>query len=118
MVNYHPSILYEYSKSQNLNLNGALREYVIERSVVFEKIKQEQKQNKLYVMSTGDIKTENLKAFNKENLPKNSSSKTLKDLHSDFMKIREHFYVRYLSGKFDKEYTKAVQRSKKKGLLQ
>ena len=41
IVNAHPSILYSYSKDNDLTLNGTLTRYVAERDVVMAEIQQE-----------------------------------------------------------------------------
>ena len=94
MVNSHPSILYEFSLKHKLKLNGSLEEYVTNRSFVFEKINQEQKQNKVKEMSRSEIKELIIKGSNVDYFWYRDSE-TIYNLHKDFKTIREHLYKLY-----------------------
>lgn len=115
MVNSHPSILFEFSKAENLKMNGSLSLYVNEKTKVFEKIRQEQRENNFPIMSTDEIKIEVLKGINKEKYTKENDSKTLKNLILEFKIIRDHLYYLFKQGKLDEGYKDAVEKSVKRG---
>ena len=100
--NSHPTLLYLYSKTHELELNGALQQYVADRKAVIIKIKKEMEEFATSKKASySEIKTLVLKLLNKTwylNLP--YKSKTLNLLDKDFDLVRNHLWDSFISGKY------------------
>ena len=115
IVNAHPSILYLYSIDNDLVLNGTLKRYVVERSLVMSQIQQELGVN----LST--VKRDVLKLLNKtweDDFTK--KSKTLSKLDNDFQTIRDHLWASYCNGdlqNYEAPVLKSMKRKEKQYIL-
>ena len=101
MVNAHPSIMYDVSEKYKLKLNGALKEYIHNRSYVLEIIKQEHHNKTNVSLETREVKKAILKGLNLENIDSEISSDTFKNLQLDFSVIRDHLYAMYTNGELN-----------------
>ena len=117
LVNAHPSILYEFTKQQNIKLNGSLKQYVENRSFMFQEIRKELiEYEKLQenVLSDKVIKKRILTLSNRfENYER---TPILKKLFQDFETIREHLFRLFRNDDFfteeeKLEYNRAIRNS-------
>ena len=121
MVNSHPSILYEFSKQQNIELNGSLKQYVENRSHMFQEIRKE------LIVFNKNMKEDDLpdKVIKKHIIALSNryqnyeKTPILIKLFQDFETIREYLYNFLRNGMFftpeeKTEYTKAIMNSLKK----
>lgn len=118
IVNAHPAILLEFSKEHSLKLNGSLENYIKNRSLVFDQVREEAKKNETDLPNS-EIKDEILKLLNKVWKGKTKKTNTFKTLDEDFTLIREYLWGLYESKKLPDEFTHAlsssVEKKKKEG---
>ena len=124
MVNAHPSILYGFSKQQDLKLNGSLKQYVENRSSIFEKVRKELIQFENMEEETITDRVIKQRIIELSNRFYNDDvAPTLKNLYKDFHVIREHLFQLLRSSDFftreDKlEYNNAILNSINKKIEQ
>lgn len=93
--------MYDFANEHSLKLNGSLKNYIYNRSSVFEKIKEEHFEVTKETLKTKAVKKAILKGLNEEKYTVRISSRTFKDLQLDFTTIREHIYSMFLNGEMD-----------------
>ena len=105
IANAHPSLLYLYSKENNLTLNGSLSRYIKNRTMVMVDIQEESG------MDLNLVKKNVLKLLNKtwDNKPL-KFSQTLTELDEDFQSIRNHLWASYCKGEL-KNYEQPIKQS-------
>ena len=111
IANAHPSLLYLYSKENNLILNGSLKRYIENRAMVMVNIQQESG------MDIALVKKKVLKLLNKtwDNKPLNFSQ-TLTELDEDFQTIRNHLWDSYCKSElknYEEPIKQSIERKKK-----
>ena len=108
IANAHPSILYLYSKDNDLVLNGMLKRYVVERSSVMSEIQQE------LDIDLSAVKKNVLKLLNKTwEGDTGKNSKTFSKLEEDFQTVRDHLWTSFCNGHLQ-DYRSPISKSMKK----
>jgi len=100
--NSHPTLLYKYSKTHKLKLNGALQQYVADKKAIMIKIQKEMEESTtLKKPSYSEIKELVIKLLNKTwDLKKPHKSKTFILLEKDFDLVRNHLWDSFISGEY------------------